>query len=123
MCLVLGLLALLLSAVPSLFGSWFALALVPVAIHLIVMGWATQMIFGVAVWMFPRAGRDRTFGSPALGWGAFGGLNLGLLLRLLGEPLQAAGHPVSALLAASAALQLLGVLAFVANVWRRVRGA
>jgi len=120
-CLVLGLVALLLAAVPPLAGAWFALALVPVAVHLLVMGWATQMIFGVAVWMFPREGKDRSFGSPVLGWGAFGALNLGLLLRIVGEPLQAAGHPAAALFTASAALQLAAVLALVANVWRRVR--
>jgi len=121
-CLVLGLLALLLAALPSLAGAWFALGLVPVAIHLLVMGWATQMIFGVAVWMFPRQRGERSFGSPVLGWGAYGALNLGLLLRLVGEPLQASGHRAAALLAASAALQLAAVLAFVLNTWRRVRG-
>jgi cbb3-type cytochrome oxidase subunit 1 len=123
LCLVLGLTATLLNALPAVASAWFALALAPIGIHLLVMGWATQMIFGVAHWMFPRAGKDRTFGSAWLGWTAFWGLNVGLLLRVVGEPLAASGRPVALLLAGSALLQLGAVLAFALTTWRRVRAA
>ena len=40
-------------------------ALGPVAVHLFVVGWITQMIFGVAYWMFPRRSAELPRGDPA----------------------------------------------------------
>jgi len=33
-------------------------ALMPVYLHLFMIGWVTQMIFGVAYWMFPRVSKE-----------------------------------------------------------------
>lgn len=33
-------------------------ALMPVYVHLFMVGWVTQMIFGVAYWMFPRVSKE-----------------------------------------------------------------
>jgi len=48
-------------------------------------------------------------------------LNLGLLLRVLGEPGRALGYDTYLPLSVSAVAQLVAVGAFVLNVWPRVR--
>jgi hypothetical protein len=95
----------------------------PVYIHLLVVGWLTQLIFGVVFWMFPKQSAARPRGSERLGWAAYGLLNAGLLLRVVGEPWQAlaAGPLPGAALAVSAVAQWLAGLAFVVNTWPRVK--
>ncbi len=46
-----------------------------------MLGWATQLIGGVALWMFPPLSREQPRGDERLGWFAYGALNGGLLLR------------------------------------------
>jgi heme/copper-type cytochrome/quinol oxidase subunit 1 len=94
----------------------------PTHLHLLVVGWITQVIFGVAYWMFPRYSAERPRGSEPLGWAAFILLNVGLLLRVAGEPFYALGRAVGGLLVASALAQLLAGWAFVLNTWPRVKG-
>jgi hypothetical protein len=100
-----------------------AAALTPVYFHLLMVGWVTQLIFGVVFWMFPKESSERPRGSERLGWATYGLLNAGLLLRAAGEPwLAVSGSALPrTLVAASAALQLAAGWAFVANTWRRVR--
>jgi hypothetical protein len=84
-------------------GFWMALEhaargasqdwLFPIYLHLLVFGWLTQLIFGVAYWMFPKLTLNRPHGSPFFGW----------------------------LLVVSALLQWLAGLAFVVNSWGRVK--
>jgi hypothetical protein len=95
----------------------------PTALHLIVMGWLTQLIFGIALWMFPPWSKERPRGPTALGWLCFGLLNGGLLLRLIAEPLnRSAAAPVLAwLLVISGLLQVVAIMLFVELVWSRVR--
>ena len=93
----------------------------PTYLHLLVVGWLTQLIFGVALWLFPRHSATRPRGHEWLGWTSFVLLNLGLLIRVLAEPRAALGHHGGLLLPCSAAAQLLAGMAFVANVWPRVR--
>ena len=93
----------------------------PTYLHLLVVGWLTQLIFGVAFWLFPKYSSTHPRGSEGLGWASFVLLNLGLLLRLLGEPRAMLGGDAAGLLVASAVVQLLAGWAFVANTWPRVR--
>ena len=93
----------------------------PTYLHLVTVGWLTNLIFGVAFWMFPRYTTLHPRGSDALGWASYAGLNAGLLLRLIGEPAQFAGVGGRTMLLASAALQLVGGWAFVLNLWPRVK--
>jgi hypothetical protein len=109
-------------------GVWQAaggpLWLTPVMIHLLVVGWVTGMIFGVAYWMFPKYSPDEPRGADSLAIASFVLLNLGLLLRVAAEPWQES-RPSSVagwLLVGSALLQWLGGLAFVVNTWPRVKG-
>ena len=93
----------------------------PTYLHVLVVGWLTQLIFGVAFWLFPKHPSAAPRGSDRLGWTCFALLNLGLLLRVVAEPLQGLGRPTTPLLVASAVAQLLAGWAFVANTWPRVR--
>lgn len=103
------------------------LATYPLFVHLLVVGWLTQMIFGVAYWMFPIHSRERPYLSPGLGWTAFALLQVGLALRVVAElvpALAGAGSGPAVPPGAfwlSAGAQWLAGLGFVANTWPRVK--
>lgn len=95
----------------------------PAFFHLFLVGWVTQMIFGVIYWMFPIITREQPRGNERLGWACFILLNSGLLLRVVGEPLVST-RPDAAfgwLLAFSAFLQWLAAVLFVTLAWPRVK--
>lgn len=95
----------------------------PVYFHLFMVGWVAQLIFGVVYWMFPKQSSEKPRGSEALGWATFWFINIGLVLRLISEPLNTL-YPLAGfgwLLAISAVLQWLAGLAFVTNTWSRVK--
>lgn len=118
--LVLG----LLMAGPGLWGIASTVYLLrPVYFHLFMVGWVTQLIMGVALWMFPKYSKERPRGSDEVGWISFWTLNSGLLLRAVAEPLFAVQNSAvwGYLLALSALLQLIGGWAFIANIWPRVK--
>lgn len=95
----------------------------PVYFHLFMVGWMAQLIFGVVYWMFPRYSKEQPRGSEKLAVATYGLLNLGLLLRTVGEPLHALGPAAQWgwLVALSAVFQWLAGLAFVLNTWARVK--
>ncbi len=95
----------------------------PVYVHLLTVGWITQLIMGMAYWMFPVYSREHKRGSEKLGWAAYGLLTIGLLLRVVGEPLHTASPHLGLgwMVALSAVLQWLAGLAFVGNTWGRVK--
>lgn len=122
LCLMAGLLGLaLLAARPVIGGPAWVGALWPTLLHLLVVGWLTQLIFGVAHWMFPRSTAAAPRGNERLMWAAWVALNLGLLLRVAGEPRAILGHDTAPLLLLSAVLQLVAAVMFTANIWPRVR--
>lgn len=98
-------------------------SLQPVFYHLLMVGWATQLICGVALWMFPSLSREQPHGDERLGWLTYGALNSGLLLRTVAEPLYAwtAAGWLGWLLALSALLQVIAIWAFIAAIWPRVK--
>ena len=100
-----------------------AVAIRPTAVHMLTVGWITQLIFGVALWMFPRFSREQPQGSPRLGWTVFAALNLGLLLRVVAEPavMLAPGRIAGSTLALSGLLQWAAGITFAVLVWPRVR--
>jgi len=95
----------------------------PVYFHLFMLGWVAQLIFGVVFWMFPKYSMQKPRGNEMLGWATFWLLNSGLILRVIGEPLNALtpGTAIGWILVASAILQWLAGLAFFANTWSRVK--
>lgn len=123
---VLALVTGLLLAMQSLWESLRSITgLFPVYIHLLVEGWITMLIIGVVYWMFPKYSREKPRGSETLGWVSYILLNVGLVLRLIGEPLISIGTASAdvwgVVLVASALLQWLGGIAFVLNTWKRVK--
>lgn len=101
-------------------GSLGSVALLrPAWIHLITVGWLTQLIFGVALWLFPRPEGHSDPGGADL-WLCYAALNAGLLLRVASEAGPAVGVSVG-FLPLSATLQFVAVIVFVFHVWPRVR--
>jgi hypothetical protein len=115
--LVLGLVAGIWQQVNSTAG------LFPVYLHLLTFGWLTQLIFGIALWMFPMYTREKPRGPEWLVWGIFVALNLGLILRVIFEPLQSLSPTVLGgwALVAAAILQWLSGVGFSTAVWSRIR--
>lgn len=105
-------------------GHW-ALWLAPTHAHMLFVGWFLQFALGIAYWLLPRRrAPDRPLGYDArLAGLAVIALNLGLALRVIGEPLTRSGQgsgTTQVLLAASALLQVGAVLIFVVQLWPRV---
>ncbi len=95
----------------------------PTAFHLLVVGWLTQLIFGVALWMFPPWSKAQPRGPEVGSWSCYVLLNAGLLLRLIAEPLNSY-RPAASLgwmLVGSALCQVGALWGVVALLWRRVR--
>lgn len=94
-----------------------------VYLHLFMVGWVTQLIFGVAYWMFPTYSREAPRRSPRLGRVVYVLLNGGLALRAVGELGRSTqGDVWSWLLVLSAVLLWLAAAGFVANTWGRIKG-
>ena len=124
--LVMFVLALVVGVVQNLSGLLPSLppGLTPVYFHLLMVGWVTQFILGVAIWMLPKYSQEKPRGIETLSWVTYILLNTGLLVRAFGEPLTEL-NPGTAwgwMLVFSAFLQWLAGLLFVINTWRRVKG-
>jgi hypothetical protein len=106
--------------------------------HVVVLlsGWLTQLILGVAWWLFPpldiglkadvatpvRRGQAQR-GSEILFWATFVALNTGILLRAIFGPLYGWTQIgfFDLLSGISGLFLLAAALTFVVNMWRRVR--
>jgi len=120
---ILALIVGLLLAMGPVVSVLSSTGLFPIYIHLLVFGWLTQLIFGVVYWMFPKYSREKPRASESLGWATYSLLNMGLLLRAIGEPFNAR-QPNAVwgwMLVASAVLQWLAGMAFIVNTWGRVK--
>jgi cbb3-type cytochrome oxidase subunit 1 len=103
--------------------SIFIRGIAPVYTHLFLLGWVSQLIFGVIYWMFPKASTQRPRGNEILAWSVFCLLNIGLILRVIAEPIFSYNPSVLLgwMLMISAILQWLAGLIFVINTWGRVK--
>lgn len=117
------LIGLLLAVAPRFDLPPFVRTLNPVYFHLFLVGWVTELIIGVAYWMFPKFSREQPRGSVTLAWATYCLLNLGLLLRIVAEPIVTlqASNFWGWMLVAAAVLQWLAALTFVANTWPRIK--
>ena len=117
----LGALMLSDALVPGTWRAWFA----PTHGHILFVGWFLQFAVGVGYWLLPRKR------SPSLPEGydesraiaAFALLNVGLLLRVIVEPLDRSGNGSDALdvvLAVSSLLQFAAILIIVSQIWGRI---
>jgi hypothetical protein len=107
------------------FSRWLRLLYLS-QLHLLVVGWITQLAIGVAYWIFPRFRQEQNpepRGSDTLAWAVIVCLNGGLVLRFLVEPFYLMG-PVpwlGSLMALSGVLQALAALGFAWLIWGRIR--
>jgi len=121
-----------------LFSRWLPLGSAiyyvrPAHVQFLIVGWLTQLILGVAWWLFPPLAfrlRGRGYphgqaqrGSEPLFWLTFALLNTGILLYAIGEPLhiRTGSGLFGALVALSSLCLLAAALTFVVNMWARVR--
>lgn len=97
-------------------------ALMPLFWHMLMLGWITQVIMGVSIWMFPGRNRSEDLANQKWSWATLVLLNAGLLLRMLAEPALAVSTAVvwPVLVTASAVLQLLAGFTYVREIWPRV---
>jgi hypothetical protein len=122
--LVLALIAGILLAGGSIWNwSIATVVLYPGYIHLISVGWLTMLIFGVAHWMFPKYSLAHPHGNETLNWAAYILINLGLAMRIVGEPFNNLYRATfwTWFLVLSASLQWLGGTVFIINLWKRVK--
>ena len=106
----------------SLPGEWRLWAS-PTHGHILFVGWFVQFALGIAFWLLPRRrSPEQPLGYPeGVAIGAVTALNLGLGLRVIGEPAERTGNAgwTQAVLAGSALLQVGAVALFVALLWKR----
>ncbi len=100
------------AALPLLFNT-----LAPVYFHLLMVGWVTQLIFGVGFWILPRFVRGPARGDERWVWAAHVLLNAGVLSVSLGQWL---AWPAWIPLLGRAA-ELLAVVAFALHAWPRIK--
>ena len=107
-------------------GDWRLWAM-PTHGHMLFVGWLVQFALGIAYWLLPRKR------SPELPVGyrerpaflAVVLLNLGLALRVLGEPLERTGHASDftlGVLGISSLAQVAAIVIFVMQLWPRIYG-
>jgi heme/copper-type cytochrome/quinol oxidase subunit 1 len=98
-------------------------SLSPIYFHLLMVGWVTQLIFGMLFWMLPKYSKDKPRGNERLVWAAYILINVGLVLRIIGEPIVSIKPEwgFGWLLMLSALLQLIGGWSFLVNAWSRVK--
>lgn len=95
----------------------------PVYLHFLFIGWVTQIIMGVGYWMFPKFSKENPRGNERLGWMVLVSLNIGLVLRAIGEPamvLAPQAHLGWTLAFASMFLLFAG-WGFIFNTWGRIK--
>lgn len=95
----------------------------PVYLHFLFIGWVTQIIMGVGYWMFPKYSKQHPRGNEPLGWAVLILLNVGLILRAIGEPLVVLnpGANLGWMLAFASLCLLLAGWGFILNTWGRIK--
>lgn len=99
-------------------------SLLPVYWHMIILGWITQLIIGVSIWMFPRKHRNRKRRESILVWITFWTLNIGLILRFISEPmihLYADSSWINGIVILSACLQVTAFIFYSVEIWPRLQ--
>jgi len=117
-------LAFLLILAESVPGLETGISLLPVYWHMMAVGWITQIIIGVSVWMFPRKGRGKRPENPVLPMIVFWLLNTGLILRFITEPfpgLIEGSATMKLIVAGSVILQVGAIGCYIAEIWPRIR--
>lgn len=97
--------------------------LLPVYWHMLVLGWITQLIMGVSIWMFPRKKHQRKTIQTIPAVLAFSFLNAGLFMRFLSEPfipIIKSNRWMTGIVILSSSLLFLSVIFYMIEIWPRV---
>ena len=95
----------------------------PVYLHFLFIGWVTQLIMGIGYWMLPKQSKDKPRGSEWLGWTVLVLLNVGLVLRAVGEPMTVLAPQAGLgwMVAMASMCLLLAGWGFIFNTWGRIK--
>lgn len=90
--------------------------------HSLGLGWVTQIIMGVAIWLFPRWSQEHPKGPMWAWWIVYYSLNIGLVFRFISEHyLVEYNSTMAPLFILSGFMLWLAVTGFVVIMWRRVK--
>lgn len=94
----------------------------PLFWHMLMVGWITQIIFGVSMWMFPGRTKEEGFWPQKWAWLTWIGINAGLFLRALAEPMLVYSDLElwNFLVVGSAILQFVAGIFYVIEMWPRI---
>jgi hypothetical protein len=117
---ILGIICAFIAELP--FVSTGAL-LLPVYWHMLVIGWISQIIMGVSIWMFPRTKKQRENIESFPAVASFWTLNAGLILRFMAEPFIPLfqGVMMTSVILISSLLQFAAVVLYLIEIWPRVQ--
>jgi hypothetical protein len=92
------------------------MAVLPIHMEFLLVGWLVQLAMGVAFWIFPRfgLGLPRSRGNETLFWISFALLNAGILIAALELWI-----PIAFM--SGRALQAAAVIIYAAGLWRRIK--
>ena len=96
--------------------------LTPVFWHMLMVGWITQIIIGVSLWMFPGRSKVESFSNQKWGWLTYFFLNTGLILRFIAEPMLSLSESTvwKLLVVISAVLQFMSIVCYIREIWPRI---
>lgn len=96
--------------------------IMPLFWHALMVGWITQIIIGVSIWMFPGRNREEGFRPQKWGWLTFIFLNTGLPFRLAAEPMSVISgwSGWNVLLVIAAVLHVLAGITYLIEMWPRI---
>ena len=97
--------------------------MIPLFWHLLMVGWITQIIFGVSMWMFPGRTREEGFVAQKWAWSTYILLNIGLVLRVIAEPMISYSTLMiwEILLTTSALTQVAAAVTYTIELWPRIQ--
>jgi cbb3-type cytochrome oxidase subunit 1 len=124
--LALGLLGGLWVEVQLTTGGTISHGMVIAHVHVLLVGFLLMMIFGVAYWLFPRAGRGQPIGPyPNLVGFAYVLMTAGTMIRAATEFLdvQLDAPAWGYVRLGASASQVAGIVIAIWTLWERVRGA
>jgi|AntRauTorckE6833_2_1112554.scaffolds.fasta_scaffold12432_3 hypothetical protein len=97
--------------------------MIPLFWHLLMVGWITQIIFGVSMWMFPGRTREEGLIAQKWAWSTYILLNIGLMLRVIAEPM--IGYSTlriwDVLIIISALTQVAAAVTYTIELWPRIQ--
>lgn len=97
--------------------------MMPLFWHLLMVGWITQIIFGVSMWMFPGRTREEGLLAQKWAWITFILLNVGLVFRMIAEPVNSISDKAiwDILILCSGIMQAAAALTYIIELWPRVQ--